>query len=1148
MAGNSSVQIAAWRWVDSLEPKWRLQILSQRYRMDEKTGKRVALPTRIRRFVEGMPAALADEAMKYLLSKAPYKGIVYNGVEISGEYRPTLTTWKRDDSDVVNGRGQTDGTYTLVQDLVDASLLDRYGATSSLSCTEEVQTDWVWDAGSIEGLPATGDLQGVTYSIQSVSRSEEGTFSYSLVKRVAKTQHTPRVKTKVTRTEIVETESWDNLYGEPMDFTGSPDGEYGLPVTGAGVVVLIDGRKRRTEVQVSKNPDCTYRVQATYVTSLSDALSATEGGSCGEIVEYEHHWNDDDLDDVDSPSQGRTVSIQGLARNDDGTYSYVVVTRTAVTQDSGWVVQSETSTTTVRTRTWNNVYGVPDNEASDMGWTRQNTWVSPNETNSTEIPPASQSYGVLVEVQVAKNEDCTYRVTVTETTTHAKSSADDSTHTQFEGDHTEQRVGSALPLGTAPDASGGVIKSYESQLQPDGSYRTVEKTKVERPVPESVVQVSVGRKGRRTTRVDTNQSLPARPSEIAVGGSVKVEKTPGRRYTNTVTTWDKSDPVLAGESCTKNIFQHQHSETKSGVDMPSDEDHVVDAAGGKIVDRRTDMDDEGAVTQTVTTTQERFVENSKQTWRVGLTGMVTTVEHRNVSGSDTAHMSKVPSFDRKKVGTTLEREKTPGGLYNVTVTAVSRDEDDLETGAECSKTAFQHDHSGTTSRSDGSIEIDHVADAGGGKYYTSSARLNDDGSSTIVETTHEEISEQNASVSFTRTAKGLKTTVTDRNQQLASARPEPVIPPAMSRLVPAEDKVGSNVTLEMTNGKLYNVTATKLDASSKPDHALCQKTVFQHTTEKTKMGTGKVDEACVVAAGVTNGHGTYYKKVSDLDDMGFVRTVNTTVEETPVATASKQVSVDHFRVSTKTTDRNQLNAKAVDAVKTALSADPAGEVTVSAVMSKNDGGSFDVVVEKVKPEHRAWDETFDTNWKYKYIVHFVNATDKQRSDLYSKGLEKFQNVCPPAIAPSSAKGTSADQLSADGRGENMPSSYDISPSVNLNSYGLFDGSYTFTATWPQESAGQSGTADVIFHMWSYTERTISASASASGSGSASMTQIITDRHVFCASGRGTQQLDALITESAPLYSGTRMTFDPVTQLWNITLVNSCVITITGQGS
>ena len=81
---------------------WRLEVLQKRF--SPKAGREI--PIRIRRFLKGIPWAQVHDAIRYLISQAPYEGIIYNGVELDGKYRPTLTQWRRDDQEQVGGNAQ----------------------------------------------------------------------------------------------------------------------------------------------------------------------------------------------------------------------------------------------------------------------------------------------------------------------------------------------------------------------------------------------------------------------------------------------------------------------------------------------------------------------------------------------------------------------------------------------------------------------------------------------------------------------------------------------------------------------------------------------------------------------------------------------------------------------------------------------------------------------------------------------------------------------------------------------------------------------------------------------------------------------------------------------------------------------------------
>ena len=91
MAADPSIVKQAREWIDrvdagrGLSNSWRLQIIQKRYRkrdVPSDTGTAlecdgescVGLPMRIRRFVPGCPWALVDQAIRYLVCKAPYEG------------------------------------------------------------------------------------------------------------------------------------------------------------------------------------------------------------------------------------------------------------------------------------------------------------------------------------------------------------------------------------------------------------------------------------------------------------------------------------------------------------------------------------------------------------------------------------------------------------------------------------------------------------------------------------------------------------------------------------------------------------------------------------------------------------------------------------------------------------------------------------------------------------------------------------------------------------------------------------------------------------------------------------------------------------------------------------------------------------------
>ena len=250
-------------WIDALESgagvcgAWRLEVLDQRSRRrwtesvsecrPASASDSPLSPTRIRRSADGLPRSLVDGAVRYLISRAPYSGIVFEGEPVEGVYVPTRTTWTRDRG--MNGR---DGTYTLVQDLVRADMADgALGLVTSASCLVEQETEWHWDETDVAvDVPVE---QGVSVSVQGVSRNEDGTIDYAVVTRRALTHDSGWIETECDEFRTVSRRVWDNVYGQPGD--ARADG-VPAPCESRGA----DGALLKVEWRL--NEDCTWRVEA----------------------------------------------------------------------------------------------------------------------------------------------------------------------------------------------------------------------------------------------------------------------------------------------------------------------------------------------------------------------------------------------------------------------------------------------------------------------------------------------------------------------------------------------------------------------------------------------------------------------------------------------------------------------------------------------------------------------------------------------------------------------------------------------------------------------------------------------------------------------------------------------------------------------
>ena len=466
MAADPSIVKQAREWIDrvdagrGLSNSWRLQIIQKRYRkrdVQSDTGTAlecdgescVGLPMRIRRFVPGCPWALVDQAIRYLVCKAPYEGLIYNGLEIPGRYRPTLTTWQRDEQSSVDEQRPQNGTYTLIQDLIEEGCEDEETVVTGESCSYVETTEYHWDDSAPGELPGCGSecdgsgvCQGVTYAIRS-NRNEDGTFDWQLVKRVAKTQHAGPFDVECNGcTGKVTRETWDNLYGNAKD--GFRD-DCGNPVILPG---CDDIPGIRTQVQIQQNSDCTFKVEVTRRENLEYSDSWTDGTACRTRDVYDGR-NLREVPDGYRPAVGETVRVQ-LKRNDDCTYDYQrEVTSAPEELEYSWTDGNECRPRTVTiikdAKTMPAVPTVGPGETLDASIQRNQdcTWdvqfsvrkpakeetiewdqgsacrpqhvrSYQNSANLPEVPVPSA--GQTISASIRRNDDCTYdgQVTITE--------------------------------------------------------------------------------------------------------------------------------------------------------------------------------------------------------------------------------------------------------------------------------------------------------------------------------------------------------------------------------------------------------------------------------------------------------------------------------------------------------------------------------------------------------------------------------------------------------------------------------------------------------------------------------------------------------------------------------------------------------------
>lgn len=539
-------------WVDKVNAgrglggSWRLQVVQKRYRRRRDGSPETecsSRPMRIRRFVTGCPWTLVDQAIRYLVSTAPYSGIVYNGLPLEGTYRPTNTMWTRDEQTSVNEARPRDGTYTLVQDLVaeDEGCPDEYVLDTEETCSYVEETKYVWEADSVEELPGCGGgCQGVSWSLQAVQRNgEDDTYDYRVVKRTAKTQHLPETDTVCNTCAGRRTsETWRNLYGTPTALVTDGGSPVAFPACDPVPGVTV-------QKQLSQNQDCTYNLEIARTYVLERVAEWTDGTAC-RTRETEVVRNSGSEPFAPAASVGESVQFE-KSRNDDCTWdSRTVVSRASAPFEVSWTdgsacrpvshvsLRDQTSRPSVPAAapgervdarlqrnddcTWDADFSIVAPMAADsfttVDGTARRTRSTTEYDRSAGLPriPAAGA-GETVQASFRKNEDdCTYSGQVSVTKAPSPSSyswTDGSLCRPRTVTVTEDRLSQPV----VPAAAPGETVDAQVSRKDDDTWDA--KVSVTAPAAELHASWTEGSSG-RTTTTQYYQSMRSRP-DVATG-------------------------------------------------------------------------------------------------------------------------------------------------------------------------------------------------------------------------------------------------------------------------------------------------------------------------------------------------------------------------------------------------------------------------------------------------------------------------------------------------------------------------------------------------------------------------------------------------------------------------------------------------------
>ena len=696
---SEKIREEARKWVDQLNSgtglrgTWRLQILDKRVRVrpdassaSSSEGRVSPSPTRIRRFCNAMPWRLVNEAVRYLHETAPYTGLVYNGVPLEGTYAPTRTRWIRDEDMSVDEVRGANGTYTLVQDLVemrsDAGLEFDGGGT----CTETVELRYEWDSWSVEDLPQGG--QGVSYAVQGMSRNDDGSFDYVVVKRTARTRVGEWAVTERNEFETVESRVWDNLYGSPKTEWAGDDGQ---PLSGTDKppsASYTADTGELVKVDVRQNDDCTWRVVAQRSTPTRNVTSSE--GHDRTIFEHTDFRtvravdsSDSAMDPVKDAGGGHTYEKKFDLRP-DGLHDVVDRVGTEVSVDEAVLERSRTLRAVKVRRT------------------------DRNQTASAAADAWSAVLGVGGSVRIEKTPGGLYNVTRegADSSSSVGETGNSCAKTAFRHDHAVTRNQNADPGNVhVADAGGGFYRSRRTRRTDDGTFDVESESHYEVPERAAAAEYRRTMQGRRVSVTDRNQTesyAAAAVKGMRLGDVVRVVMNDGRSFdvTRDGAASSASSVGDTGSRCAKTIFRHGHSYLSNRASRPAD--HVPEASDGRTVTRTVRMTDNGTYDVTSEVDQEIAVEEAAVEERRTLRGLRRTVQHVNVTESRAADIRG--GLDLGRLGTVFRVQKTDGGRRNVTVETPVSSGDDVLVATACSVTAFEHTHSLTRNVPDVGIE------------------------------------------------------------------------------------------------------------------------------------------------------------------------------------------------------------------------------------------------------------------------------------------------------------------------------------------------------------------------------------------------------------------------------------------------------------
>lgn len=524
----------------------------------------------------------------------------------------------------------------------------------------------------------------------------------------------------------------------------------------------------------------------------------TSGGNCFSETVVQYMW---DMDSVEVPAelanpgerpQGVQYSVAGVNRDDDsGLFSYYITKQIAIPQKDGPYISGIQNSAVTFTTTWKNAYEIPEDLPQD---------------GETVVD------GDIRRVSRRQNDDCTWDITLEVTRTLEHDALEACKRVFTEHQHTTQVGGNKDPLPEAPPAGGGKHYEYSSKKEEDGTYTHSKTVTTEIPRENFTIERSTSLYGTRTTVVDKNLSSANTREVPEVGGSIRIERTQGGSYDVTRTSIEVTNPDLIQETKCTTIAQSVCS-TTNVVDERGDE--TATASGGVLVAYNYNQNEYGTWNRTESITTEKQVDCCSVTTTMGIDGTTVAVTVLNAPANCTCEASKL--------GDSVQIEKTPGGLLNITKRSVdATTEIDRRWSDTRTMTQDQYEHAIVQACALSCAKDGTVTSAGGGVMRSASSQLTETGAyiNTTTKTTFLPVTCETYVIS--NDFFGATTQTRHRNQS--------------DRRVTAP--VGGSVTNVMNEGGSFDVTVVEPKRTLRELRFTSEKTDFaEKVTVSTRGGT-----------------------------------------------------------------------------------------------------------------------------------------------------------------------------------------------------------------------------------------------------------------------------------------------------------------------